>query len=246
MKLASLRGLIAVAAVGYVVFLLISFPAHVAVRLLPETVSVMGAQGTVWRGQAFRVSVGGVQLGSTQWKLQPLSLLTGRVAADVTAALTGGAIDGTVAVSPGAVRLSGVSGVIPIEALESLLPVSMIDGRIGLDIQSARIESGWLTDAEGTVDLVELRATAPTEERLGNFEIIFEGAGEEVLEGVFRDTKAPLKANGKLLLYPDKRWEIDGQVSATAETSRQLNQAFTMLGARDEKGIYTLAFSGQQ
>ncbi|NND60218.1 MAG: type II secretion system protein N [Gammaproteobacteria bacterium] len=246
MKAPGLRGLIVIGALAYLAFLLVTFPAHVATRLLPDAVEASGVSGTLWRGQASSLRIDNMVVGETKWRLKPLALLTVRIKADVEIDLADGVIAAEVAATPtGRIFLADVAGVVPINALSGLIPTDMIDGRIGLDLASASLEDGWLVDAEGTVDVVDLRVIAPVAESLGNFELQFTGAGEESLDGRFRDTRAPLQANGTLVLHRDRRWVLDGSVSASQGASPQLSQALAMLGPRDNRGAYQVSLSGQ-
>lgn len=68
--------------------MLVTFPARVALKLLPESalpVQMEGVGGTLWSGRApNRVLREGRDLGQLQWRLRPLPLLRGRIDVDLT------------------------------------------------------------------------------------------------------------------------------------------------------------------
>lgn len=248
MKAPGRRTLIAAGIAAYVIFLLARFPADLAVRwFAPDDVLVATPSGTLWNGRAEAVQFAATSTGPVEWRVRPLALFIGRVTADVTARLAGGgSVAGRVGVTPtGTVYLKDIAGVVPLSALAGAVPTSTFDGRIGLDLAEARIDDNWLVDATGTIDLVDLQLVAPFAETLGSYELAFAGAGADQLVGAFREVQARLGAEGQLVLHHDRRWEIEGLVSATAATSNELSRALALLGPRDAQGRYLLAMSGE-
>lgn len=241
------RTLIVAGIAAYLLFVTVSFPAHVAARLFaPESLRLGAPSGTVWNGRAESVAFGDTVAGATEWQLRPLALLRGRLSAELTINFAGGAVVGGAAVTPaGTIYLDNVAGVVPLSMLNSIVPTSTFDGRLGLDLIDARLVDHWLVDAHGTVDLVDLRMISPIEEPLGSYELLFDGADGDTLNGVFRDVQARLGAEGSLVLHRDRRWELDGLISAPAGTRAELTRALAMLGQRDPQGRYRLTLGGE-
>ena len=242
------RGLIAIGIVAFLVSATLSFPAHVAARwFLPDSVKASGVRGTLWRGTASAVVVESAVLGTTEWRVRPLALLLGQLRASLDLKLEGGALSGQVSTGLGGrIRVRKLYGVVPLSMLSGLVPTEQYDGRLGLDIESAVVSGGWLVDANGTVDIVGLRIVNPVDQPLGDYEISFAGAGDDSLDGAFRDTKAPLKAEGRLILHADKRWEIDGLVTPTPQTPAQLSQGLAMFATADRQGRFKLSLQGER
>ena len=240
------RGLIAIGVVVFLVSATMSFPAHVAAGwFLPDTVQASGVQGTLWHGTASAVVIDSFVLGATDWRVRPLNLLLGRLRADFDIKLEGGALSGQASAGLGGkVRLRELYGVIPLSMLSGLIPTEQYDGRLGLDIESAVVNGGWLVDASGTVDIVGLRIINPIEEPLGDYEFTFSGADDDSLDGVFRDSNAPLKAEGVLILHADRRWELNGTITPTPQTPSRLSQGLAVFATTDAQGRYQLSFSG--
>lgn len=69
----------------FLIALVVTVPARFALQFvpLPPAVQIGGVEGTLWRGEADTVLVDGTMLRNLNWQVQPLSLLTGRVVADI-------------------------------------------------------------------------------------------------------------------------------------------------------------------
>ena len=69
----------------FIVALLVTIPARFALQFapLPAGIQVGGVEGTIWRGAADAVLVDDTMLRNISWRVQPWSLLTGQVVADV-------------------------------------------------------------------------------------------------------------------------------------------------------------------
>lgn len=69
----------------FIVALLVTIPARFALQFapLPAGIQVGGVDGTLWRGEADAVLVDDTMLRNVSWRVQPWSLLTGRVVAEV-------------------------------------------------------------------------------------------------------------------------------------------------------------------
>ena len=71
--------LVAVGAILLLLFLLMLWPARVAVGwLLPENVALSGLRGTVWQGTATQLNIDGHPIGALSWDARLFSLLGGR------------------------------------------------------------------------------------------------------------------------------------------------------------------------
>ncbi len=68
---------------AYGLFLLIQFPASLAIKGLPsefrQQLSYASLHGSLWHGQAGQVRSGVFELGDLEWRLKPLALLLGRL-----------------------------------------------------------------------------------------------------------------------------------------------------------------------
>lgn len=128
-------------AVGvYAIFLVVTLPARVAVRYLvrdlPSTLTLAGAHGTVWDGQAtlMIISTSGLDaqaLSTMHFALSPLALLIGRMRYDLSFK---GALAGAVQVAweGQAVTLSNLRITVPAQKMAPLMPTAQSMGPSGL------------------------------------------------------------------------------------------------------------------
>jgi len=213
---------------------------------MPDHLTTNAVSGTIWSGRAATIRSPHITLTDVRWRARPLALLTARLSYLLNIKIGDGAIQTVASVSiDQKTRLKELSGVVPLSALRGIAQLSTFDGRIGLDLDDLLVVDQWITDAHGSVDLVSLSLTVPITEALGNYELIFDGASDAVLEGRFREVDAPLAASGTLALHADRNWELSGTVKPTAATSRQLSQALTFLGSRQADGSYPISAQGR-
>ncbi|MBT8135461.1 MAG: type II secretion system protein N [Gammaproteobacteria bacterium] len=238
------RSLLLLGVVAWLVFALVTLPATLAFRwFAPDDILASGISGSVWRGSAVALQAQQIDFQDVDWNFRPTALLSGKFGYTISAGVGSGAVQTIAMFSPtGVITLRDTAGVLPVGALSGLLPVTTIDGRIGLDLAELKLKSNWITDARGTVDLVELQLLQPVSEKLGSFALIFDGAADDGLTGQFREVNGPLEARGTLLLLPDNAWKLEGTVKASGDASAQLRRGLPMLGQRNPDGSYPLLF----
>src|SRR5690554_4750127 len=81
MKRAIWIGLLAVLA--FAVILLVRLPAQWMAGFLPDGISCVRINGSVWRGMCSGLVVNGIRAGDLIWQLRPSALLRGRLASHV-------------------------------------------------------------------------------------------------------------------------------------------------------------------
>ena len=59
-------------------------PASIIQKFLPGNVTTAGISGTVWKGNAQTIVVDKIGIHNTKWSSNPLSLLTGKLHADIS------------------------------------------------------------------------------------------------------------------------------------------------------------------
>lgn len=240
----SRRSLLLIGIAAYILFTIISFPATVALGwFAPDEIQTSNVRGTAWSGHADTVLTPHVILTDATWTVRPLSLLTAKLGFHLNANIDDGVIDTIVSLSPGgSIRLSELTGVLPIGIFPKIAPSVTIDGRLGLTFEELVIEDQWPVDARGTVDIVELQVVEPAAESLGNYEVLFSGAGDAGLEGLITDNGGPLEVEGRLYLPGDRQWQVRGNAKPTSSASAQVSQALGFLGTRNTDGSYKLVY----
>jgi hypothetical protein len=208
----------------YLVAVLLGFPAALALRwFAPDALAMQSPEGSVWRGSTQAASYGSYYLGATQWRIQPLSLLRGRLAYRIQAQAPDGLIKGVFAMSPtGTVHVSDLSGVASMQSLASVLPdelpAKMFQGRAQFKLDELQLAEGWPQAAHGQVALVDLVLTTPVE-ALGSYAMELAGGDGEPIRGSFHDTAGALEIKGTITLNPDRTYALQCTARARPEAS---------------------------
>lgn len=241
------RWLIVAGVVAYLLFLAAALPARLAFGwFAPQGVRAQGVTGTIWSGSASAIAADDLVLGRTSWSMQPLKLLAGRLSVSFETRYGSGSLQGVVSAGLGSrLRLRNLRGVLPVEALSVVANVEMFDGTIGIDMQRAVLNRGWPVAASGTIDIADLKLTAPVTEALGSYEISFAGGKGGDVEGVFADIAGPIDAGGTLTLRPDRSWQLAGAAAPGSDASAQLSTALGMLGPLNANGQHEFSLSGE-
>jgi hypothetical protein len=108
----SRKTLLLVGLLTFVAAVILMFPARVAYDwFAPPAVQLSGLEGTIWSGSAAEVSASGLYLRDLKWRLRPLRLVTGKVAASFEASPSSGFLEADIAAGLGGViTLSNVDG----------------------------------------------------------------------------------------------------------------------------------------
>jgi general secretion pathway protein N len=88
------KALVSIGLVTFVSAFVVMFPARVAYDwFAPSTVQVSGLEGSIWSGSAAEASVAGLYLRDLAWRLRPLRLFTGKLAASIEASPASGFLE---------------------------------------------------------------------------------------------------------------------------------------------------------
>jgi len=134
------------------------FPARVAYNwFAPPAVQLSGLEGSIWSGSAAEMSAAGLYLRDLKWRLRPLRLLTGKLAASVEASPSSGFVQADIAVGPGgSIALSDVNGSLPLSDFASLARMPGLAGEASVRFEELRIRDGLPVAATGTLAVAGL------------------------------------------------------------------------------------------
>lgn len=238
---------------AYLAFTLASFPAATAYRwFVPEPVKLTELQGTLWTGQAASGSVSNVAFSDVRWHVHPLSLLIGRLSAEVQARLTGGFVSASVSATRKAVELTDLKAGTTLPALRAALPLAGLRGLASLDVARLRLENGWPKVVVGRLSIANLQipplddpgsqALVP----LGNYEIDFDDrTPTDRIAATFKDTGGPLEVSGTLALDSNRAYTIDGLIKPRADAPAELVQGLVLMTSEpDAQGRRKLHLPG--
>ena len=223
------------------------FPARVAYHwFAPDTVQMSGIRGSAWSGRAAEMSVAGVYVRDVAWRTRPLKLLAGTVALDLEAAPASGFVEASVALGiGGTIRVSNLSGSLPLQMLSGPLRMPGLAGNSSLQFESIVVRDGVPTEVEGTLAVASLVAPMIDRNRtpLGSYRAEFMTTESGVVASV-EDSGAVFDLAGSLTLSPDRSFLFLGQVAATDQTPDKLRGQLRFLGSPNERGQHEIRFEG--
>lgn len=234
-------------AIVFVVGVIALFPARVAYQwFAPDTVQMSGIGGSAWSGRAAEMSVSGVYIRDVAWRVKPLNALTGSLALDLEATPTSGFVEGSVALGfGGTIRLSNLSGSVPLQMFAEPLRMPGLAGNASLQFDSIVVHDGVPTEVEGTFAVASLVAPMIDSSRtpLGSYRAEFMTTESAVVASV-EDAGAVFDLAGSLTLSPDRSFLFLGQVAATDQTPEKLRGQLRFLGSPNERGQHEIRFEG--
>jgi general secretion pathway protein N len=236
---------------AFLILLIATLPARILLDRIPA-IAVSKVSGSIWSGSAESMSVQGVALGRTQWRVSALPLLRGRLDIDATVNPPDGRGAARCAVRlDQSVSCSRVVASLPLQALplDSLPPGWT--GRVDVDLSRLEIENGWPIGARGRIDVTDLQRPSGTGlTSFGSYRLVLPapeaeaGAKEDTVVGALQDLSGPLAVNGTLTLSRDRTYVIDGRVAARPEAPRDLARSLEYLGPPDAQGRREFSLAG--
>jgi len=246
----SLRIFLGVAGVVFCVALVTSIPARMLDRMGGDAVRLSAASGTLWRGSARQVLVGGLQLGQTSWRTSALPLLMGRLAVNVDTELPGGFARGDVTLALGGrISISDFEAAAPMESLGRTLGFPQASGDAILTLQKAVLADGWPNELVGNLRLGNVPLAVGGVPGDSSINILTEfdvpDANEDGrLPGRISDQGGPLEIDGTIILSPPGNYAIDAFINTRPQAPPELSQGLMLLGPEGPNGSRQFTMSG--
>jgi general secretion pathway protein N len=216
-------------------------PASWIVPAPPSAVSCAAVDGSIWSGACAGLTTQGSALGDLTWNVHALSLLTGKLSANME--LTGplGTVRGDFSVAlDRSITARNVQANLPLnEGIKKLAPaLQSLSGSANANIVFARFVKDFVTGIQGRIevhDLVSHDRDGVTS--LGSYAVTFPGGGSGEPVGQLQDLGGPLAIQGTLRVMQDKPGvEIHGFVTPRADAAPDLRHQLEYLGSPDAQG----------
>jgi hypothetical protein len=239
-----LRLALLLAAIVFLITLLVRLPARALLALLPADVACAGPSGTVWLGSCEELRVGAMPVAGLSWTLHPAALLRLRLAADLSSQDPAARGQAQLEVAPnGDLAISALAASVAVPG-RSGLAAGIGTASLQFSIDSARIQAGHLVALVGTIDLLQLHLGNPPAE-LGDFELKFAPSNAPTpMAGQLRDLNGPLSVSGILQLSPAGAYQLEGSVAPKPGASEDVTRTLQILGPADAEGRRTISLAG--
>ncbi|GFE83474.1 type II secretion protein N [Steroidobacter agaridevorans] len=233
--------LVALGVGAFLIFAVVTLPASIVVSWLASSgVYAGGVSGTIWNGRAQVLQVQGANIGSVEWKLHALPLLTAHANADVKVTRIDGFAQTKLSVGPtGTMNLTSLTASLPLSALPANAIPGGWAGTLNGRFEQLTLEKGWPTKVNGSLEVMDLNGPARNPSKAGSYRILFDPAAStaDVLKGAISDAgDGPLQLNGTLQLKPDRSYALEALIAARPDAPRNLVQALEFLGPPDAQG----------
>ena len=240
------RGLILLAVLTFVVGLLSLFPARVAYRwFAPPEVLLGGIDGTVWNGSARQASVSGLYLQDLRWRVKPLQLIIGRVAAVVEARPASGFIEGDVSIGiGGSLKVRDMNASLPLNAVATLVNMQGLQGSASARFERIVVEDGLPVAADGEFTVADLVAPRVYRGSIGGYRAEFFTQNNGVVASV-EDTDGSIDVAGSLQVSSDRSYQFIAKLAPKPGMPESIERQLRILGSPDDRGQRELRLEGQ-
>jgi general secretion pathway protein N len=237
---------VAVGLLTFVAAFVVIFPARVAYHwFAPPVVQAGGLDGSIWSGSATEVTAAGLYLRDLKWRLKPLNLFVGKLAARVEAKPSAGFLEADVAAGLGGdVSLANVNASLPLRDFATIARMPGLSGNASVQFEELRISDGLPVAAVGTVEIANLVAPMVDSSSIGGYRAEFFTENDAVVASV-EDVNGVFDLAGSLTVSADRNYQFIGKVAATGNTSEKLKRQLRFLGTPNERGQHDIRLEGQ-
>ncbi len=248
----------AFAVISYVIFLITSLPASVAVSfvnnnpMLSRQLQLSAVSGTLWSGSAASVQISGINIGKLNWNLKLLPLLLGELSVYVNfrnqmasaKAMSG---SGTFAISfSGDVSVENFMASFSADSLGPLmygLP-ARFSGDVNMHIDSLSLVKGRRINLKSRIVVSKAGLVSP--QRIDYGDILIQASPQ--LTGsqlVLTDQGGPLILDGNIKIKGNGLYTMNLGLGARNSASQDLRNGLRFLGQRDATGKYRYKSKGK-
>jgi hypothetical protein len=232
------------AAVVFALIFLARMPAAWIVPAAAPQGPCASIDGPLWSGTCTGLTVQGTPVGDVSWRLRPLRLLSGKLAAHLTLSQGPAQAAGDVELGLGG-RVTARRLVADLPLDPQLLPgvPQSLHGRAHLEIALAEFRHGVLTQLAGRIEARDLEERSGTDTALGSYVVIFPGgSGEQV--GKLHDIAGPLALEGTVRLTPQPGFELQGLIAPRQGAAPEVVNNLRFLGPPDASGRRQISMTG--
>jgi general secretion pathway protein N len=237
------RRALLLAALGFVLVLIVRFPARWVGPLLPRGTQCQQLDGSAWSGSCAGLTTGGTGVGDLTWELHALQLLRGRLELQLDVTNQTGYLRGAVAVGPGG-ALHGRDVTVDFPLTSALVASLPAGAHAQLQGHLARIEwnGKYLTQLLGELDIRDF--VGAQGQAFGSYQVSFAPVPGDTPSGAVHDAGGPLALEATLQLTHDPGYIVQGTVAARPSAAPEFADQLRYLGSPDANGRRPFSLSG--
>jgi general secretion pathway protein N len=240
--------------VSYLFFLIASLPAQQIIGWFAgddpaQALVIEGASGSVWAGQAQRVTYQRNPLGELTWRFQPFRLLLGKLAYSIELKDTGQQLQGILITGFGnTYKLQDVDALLLADRFTELLQQRQI--RIAGKVRAQELDlvfsNGQLTAADGSVQWLDAALQSPMNLAIGDLQADLstdDASGD--IKGQIRDLKGAIAVQAEVRLKTDGNFQFTGKLKPGDKADPGLAGALQAIGRQQPDGSIQLKYAGR-
>ena len=240
--------------VSYLIFVIAQLPAnkvyYFAEDILDDRdvpLEIYGLTGSVWNGEAKRISYNGQHFNQVAWELHPLALLTGNMSASLRYKNPEGDASGLFSYSfSGTITAENFRA--NIQATEALklakIPAFKLGGEFKLNLPRLVLSDNRLSFVSGRLLWADAKSIFPQKLTLGDLVVDMSTGEDDVISANLNDGGGPLELGGGLTLTPDGKYDFKGQFASREGRQSVLGRALGFMGRYDASGKAILTRTG--
>jgi len=221
-------------------------PASIVEKFLPSNISASGLSGTVLKGNVQNIVIDKISLQNTKWSSNPLSLLTGKVQADVSIDSNNLKGDFETTYAGSAVNTKDIDLVGQLSLLNPYFePLGLtINGQFDAKFNKLNIKDGIPHNAEGILKTSNTSILGFLSLNLGdvNGEFSSQDGGFQVY---LNNQNGELDLNGVIYIASNGVYNADLTLSKNARTPENVLKTVQMIGKKINEDSVKLIHQGQ-
>ena len=243
-----------------------NIPAQWGLALANAPLQLSGISGTVWNGKAetavLPLDDDSYALGSLQWRLSPISLLTAKPCIDVQTKLDDQMLSGSACVGlDGALQLDNAQISVPAKVAEIIAPIVEVDGEIMLHVESLQLSNNQIHNLRASGSWNAARFYNSTSwVGLGTlgFDLTEDGSGG--VNAKILDVDGPLQlqlnsqfnlagkydTKGEIHLRPNTPREIVELIDGYTNVSREVQEVLSLFVENRGQGTYSVRWTNPE
>lgn len=208
---------------------------------------VYGLSGSLWNGEAKRISYAGKHFDQVGWEFHPIAILTGKFSMSLRFKNIEGDASGLFSYGfTGDLTAENLR--VNMQASEVLklakIPAFKLGGEFKINLSRVVLSDKRLAFASGRMLWAEAKSIFPQKLDLGNLVVDLSTGEDDVITAALNDGGGALELGGGLTLAPDGKYNFNGLFAAREGRQSILGRALGFMGRYDANGKAVLKKTG--